>query len=254
MYWSCRRRATRGRSSPGAAADRASRCRCGARGARRRRRRQRAAARRDPAGAGRPATAATVGKTSVRATGAAHGLARAARPRQLDHQRNVDRLAVEENAVLVLAVVVEPLAVVRQEDDEGAVVDVLVLEVLQERADDLVGPRDLAVVGQLVAAERRAPAARTASGARRGEGTRRTGPSARGPIQSVQQRLRLAPVALDARQRLARLRRLDVVLVEVEAPRDSGRVREHDRGHRAAGRVALRLQDPASVGGPGASA
>ncbi len=59
-----------------------------------------------------------------------HGLAGPPRLRELDHQRNVDRFPVEQDAVLVLAVVVQALAVIREEDDERAVVDLLVLQIL----------------------------------------------------------------------------------------------------------------------------
>src|SRR5262249_56868633 len=51
---------------------------------------------------------------------------------------------------------------------------------------------------------------------------------------------------------LVDLGRLDVVLPEVEAARDAGRVRQHDGGDRAAGGVAGRLQRRGDRGGGGA--
>ena len=44
---------------------------------------------------------------------------------QLHEERDLEDLAVEEDAVLVLAVLAEPLAVVREEDDERPVVEPL---------------------------------------------------------------------------------------------------------------------------------
>ncbi len=74
-------------------------------------------------------------------------MTRPARARQLDEEWNAYRFAVEKDPVLVLAVLAEPFAVVRQEDDEGAVVEALLLQEPEEGPDDRVGRRDLAVVG-----------------------------------------------------------------------------------------------------------
>ena len=54
-----------------------------------------------------PARIATVGKRSISCTGALT-LLPARAPRQLDHQRHLQRLAIEQDPVLVLAVVPQP--------------------------------------------------------------------------------------------------------------------------------------------------
>ena len=88
-----------------------------------------------------------MGKTSTICAGAATRDA-ARRPlRQLEDQRHLERLAVEEDAVLLLAVVAQPLAVVGEEDDDRPVVDPLLLQLGEQVADDRVGGGDLAVVG-----------------------------------------------------------------------------------------------------------
>jgi len=67
-------------------------------------------------------------------------------PRQLDDERHLDRLAIEEDAVLLLPVVAEPFAVVGEEDDERPVVDPQLLQLVEKRADDAVRGRHLRVV------------------------------------------------------------------------------------------------------------
>ena len=66
--------------------------------------------------------------------------------RQLDHQRHVRRLAVEKHAVLLLAVIAEPLAVVREQHDGRSIVELRRAKAIEQAADELVGIRDLAVV------------------------------------------------------------------------------------------------------------
>ena len=58
----------------------------------------------------------------------------------------MDRLVVDEQAVLLLAVIAEALAVIRQQDDRRSVVELVRLQVADQPADDLVGVGDLAVV------------------------------------------------------------------------------------------------------------
>src|SRR5262249_4429570 len=62
---------------------------------------------------------------------------------RLDEERNADRLAVEENPVLVLAVLAQSLAVVGEEDDERPLVEAFRFQEGDERADDRVRRRDL---------------------------------------------------------------------------------------------------------------
>jgi hypothetical protein len=129
----------------------------------------------------------------------------------------VDRLAVDQHAVLVLAVVVEPFAVVREEHDQGAVVDAASLEELQKGSDDLVGPRDLAVVAQLVPGEIRL--GRLVGRMRLEEvekGEERLARVPRDPLR--QQSLRVVAAALHPRNGLVHLVGLDVVLVKLESP------------------------------------
>ena len=88
-----------------------------------------------------------MGKTSTRPGGGADALARTRASRELDEERNTKLLAVEEDPVLVLAVVAEPLAVVGEEDDDRLVVDPFRFQETEEASDDRVGGRDLPVVG-----------------------------------------------------------------------------------------------------------
>ena len=64
----------------------------------------------------------------------------------------MELLAVEEDPVLALPVVAEPLAVVREEDDQARIVEAPRLQPVEEPPDDRVGRGDLAVVGVRVPA------------------------------------------------------------------------------------------------------
>ena len=86
------------------------------------------------------------------ADGPLHARAGLARARQLEEERHVEGLAVEEYAVLLLAMVAEPLAVVGDEEDDRAVIDTRAAELAEELSDHRVARRDLAVVGSAVAA------------------------------------------------------------------------------------------------------
>ena len=81
--------------------------------------------------------------------------ARAA-PGSFTQQRHLERLAVEQDRVLLLAVVAEPLAVVGGDDHERAVVERRVCaQVVEQLAHDGVGGGHLAVVrGAVARAER----------------------------------------------------------------------------------------------------
>src|SRR5439155_13128897 len=76
----------------------------------------------------------------------------AARARELQEERYVKDLAIEQDAVLLLAVVPEAFPVVGDEKDDRAVVDPLALELPEELSHDGVARRDLAIVGRSVAA------------------------------------------------------------------------------------------------------
>src|SRR5687767_8958491 len=69
---------------------------------------------------------------------------------ELDEQRNLNRLAIEKDAVLILAVIAEPLAMVGEDHDQRIVVHLRLLEMLHEGADDRVDGLDLRVVRGLV--------------------------------------------------------------------------------------------------------
>jgi hypothetical protein len=64
----------------------------------------------------------------------------------LDDQRDVDRFVVHEETVLLLAVVAQPFSVIGEQDDCGAIVELMRLQVLHEAPDDFVRVRDFAVV------------------------------------------------------------------------------------------------------------
>jgi hypothetical protein len=63
----------------------------------------------------------------------------------------VYRLAIEEDAVLLLPVVAQAFAVVGRERDDRAVVERGGAQLVQQPAHQLVRIRDLSVVGQAVA-------------------------------------------------------------------------------------------------------
>ena len=66
---------------------------------------------------------------------------------ELHQERHLDRLAVEEDAVLLFAVVAEALAVIGEQDDEGSVVEPEPAQAIEERAHRGIRGRHLAVVG-----------------------------------------------------------------------------------------------------------
>ncbi len=73
--------------------------------------------------------------------------ARAPRAGQLDHERHPDGFVVEEDAVLVLAVIAEAFAVIGEKDDRRGVVEAFRSQKPEQLAEVLVGVLDLAVVG-----------------------------------------------------------------------------------------------------------
>ena len=58
------------------------------------------------------------------------------RMRQLNHQRDLQRLAIQQDSVLVLAMIVQTFAVIGEKDDQRAIVDAERLEMLKKIADD----------------------------------------------------------------------------------------------------------------------
>ena len=75
---------------------------------------------------------------------------RALARRLLDDERDVDRVVVDEEPVLLLAVIAESFAVVRHENHGRLVVELMGLQIVQQPADDLVRVGDLAVVGPVI--------------------------------------------------------------------------------------------------------
>ncbi len=80
-----------------------------------------------------------------------HGLLEDGSPagtsRQLEEQRHAKDLRVEEGTVLQVAVVPQTLTVIRQQDDQSAVVHTERPELGQQSTHDVIGCRHLAVVG-----------------------------------------------------------------------------------------------------------
>src|SRR5262245_44739358 len=66
--------------------------------------------------------------------------------RLLDDEWNPEPLFVNEPAVFLLAVLPESLAVIGDEDDRRAVVQLMGLQIADQTPDDLVGPSDLGVI------------------------------------------------------------------------------------------------------------
>ena len=170
-------------------------------------------------------------------------LARAPSAGELDEERNPDRLAVEKDAVLVLAVVAESLAVVGEEHDERAVVDLPHAEKVEKPSGDRVRRRDLAVVGvgsitRLQRLRRLVGRVRLVEVEKREEA----------PVRrlradpALEPAARVVPGPLKLPDRLGGVARLDGIVVEVEALADSGPAVENDRRDGAARRVPARLQ------------
>ena len=64
-----------------------------------------------------------------------------------DDERHANRFVVDEQAVFLLAVIAETLAVIGQQHDGGAIVQLVRLQIVDQSPDDFVGVGDLAVVG-----------------------------------------------------------------------------------------------------------
>ncbi len=153
--------------------------------------------------------------------------------------------------MLRLAVVAEPLAVIRGHDHERPIVHARLAQVLEERADDLVGGGDLSIVRP--------------RGVARPERLRRiVGHVGLVHVEEEEERTTLArvdPGRRDPGGHPARplvvveggaLARIDRVLVVVEEGAQPRLVTQHVRGHGGARRVAARLQERRDRGVRGA--
>src|SRR5437899_2986852 len=72
------------------------------------------------------------------------------RLRQLQHQGNLQILAIQQDPVLVFAMLAEPFAMIRKEHDGGAVVDALLAKKIEETSDHRVCRGNVSVVGSSV--------------------------------------------------------------------------------------------------------
>ncbi len=82
-------------------------------------------------------------------------LSRPGAARELDEQRHLERLSIEEDAVGVVAVVAEPFAVIRHQDDESVVVVPQFAQTVEQAAHEVVGVGDLGIVAVAVAGRER---------------------------------------------------------------------------------------------------
>jgi hypothetical protein len=151
----------------------------------------------------------------------------------LDDERHVDRLVVDEQAVLLLAMIAESFAVIRHQHDRRTVVELMRLQVLHQAADDFVAVRDLAVVGRV-----------------RREACRRCVRLVRLVEMEKQKRARradgvepvfgdffgFAAVALDLADRELRRTGWHLAVEEIEPLADARLFAQHVRRHDAAGR------------------
>ena len=139
-----------------------------------------------------------------------------ARLRQLHDQRNLQRLAIEKEAVLLLAVLAEAFAMVGKQDDQGFIVDALALQIVDEITDDAIGVGDLAIVMIPVGAEvwlgRSVGSVRVVEVEEKEEGL------ARLSVEPFLRRLqRLVTISLYAADGRVAFERLDIVVEEIEA-------------------------------------
>src|SRR5207244_7156981 len=56
--------------------------------------------------------------------------------RQLDHQRDLELLAINEDCMFLFAMIAEAFAMIGEQDDQRLVVDTLLLQIIDELADD----------------------------------------------------------------------------------------------------------------------
>ena len=158
--------------------------------------------------------------------------------REPDHQGNVQRLAIEKHAMLLLSVIAEPLSVIRGNGDDRMVVTPHRPQGVEEPAHDLVGVGDIAVVGRGVA---RMPARRIVGRVRFVQVEKREHRPLRAG-ESVGKGLRGqgAVPLLVPQGRVAASG--DGVVILVEALGDAGPLAKDERGNGAKGCVSLRLE------------
>ena len=171
--------------------------------------------------------------------GPGHAMSRVTRARELHDERHADGLAVEKQPVLPLAVIAEALAVIRQQHDEGLVVEAAAAERRHQASHQLVGVRNLPVVGRVLRKARRRRVGRV----RLVQVHEQEEPRRRPRVEpSIHGRDGVGAIALDvAEGDLGRGRRQRVV-VDVEAGAETGG-RAHDVGRDEPGRpVAKRTE------------
>ncbi len=146
---------------------------------------------------------------------------------------------VDEQAVLLLAVVAEPLAVIRQQHNRRAIVQLLVCEMRDHPADDLVRVRDFAVVRRifLEPLRRRVRLVRLVQMEKQEE--LRRGLAVQPPFGDC---FRLAAVALQAADARFGSSRRHRSVEEIEALVDAGFLSQDERRHDATGREAAGAQ------------
>jgi hypothetical protein len=66
--------------------------------------------------------------------------------RQFEHHRDLQRLAIEKDSVLVFAVIAEPFTMIGKKNDRGAIVDALLAEKKEKSANDGIRRGDIAIV------------------------------------------------------------------------------------------------------------
>ncbi len=154
---------------------------------------------------------------------------------RLDDQRNVNRFVVEKQAVLLLPVIPEAFAVIGEQDDGGAVVQLVRLQVLNQTADDFVAVGDLAVVWRVLreALGRRVRFVRLVEVQKQKRARRAL------RIEPVLGHFfRFAAIALDLPDAQFRRRRRHVAVEEIKTLRDAGFLPQHVRRDDAARREA----------------
>jgi hypothetical protein len=82
----------------------------------------------------------------VETTKTVHGLPGPNGSRQLHDQRNVESFTVEKDAMFGLTVIAKPLSVIGKDDDDGVLVQSLLLQKVEEAPEDGVRLQDLAFV------------------------------------------------------------------------------------------------------------
>jgi len=159
---------------------------------------------------------------------------------KLHEEGHVEGPSVEQDAVVLLPVLAQALAVVGEDDHDRAVVDPPLAQLVEEEAHRLVGRGDLAVVGE----EAREPGGRLVGGVglvdveEEEEGT--VG-DPRQPLEGDAGGLRPGP--LHEAEGVRPRRSEDAVVVEVEALAEAASTPQHPGRHRGPGGVAPGLEE-----------